>query len=78
MHQPDFVLLPELAVMSLTIGEMVLKPEFRRQAGKQKSNNLARNGLAFLCKPSIAVGTGSRGGALLGRPTPPGHWPVWG
>jgi DNA invertase Pin-like site-specific DNA recombinase len=31
-----------------------------RPACKQKSNHLARNGLAFLCKPSIAVRTGSR------------------
>jgi hypothetical protein len=29
-------------------------------ANRQKSNHLAQNGLAFLCKPSIAVRTGSR------------------
>src|ERR1700722_16413895 len=30
------------------------------QASKQKSNHPAQNGLAFLCKPSIAVRTWSR------------------
>src|SRR5947207_1882985 len=34
-------------------------------ASNKKSNHLAQNGLAFRYKPSIAVGTGSRSGALL-------------
>ena len=38
----------------------VVEREFLEPASEQKSNHLARNGLAFPCKPSIAVRTGSR------------------
>jgi hypothetical protein len=49
------------------------KSQFHQAVSKQKSNHLARNRLAFLSKPSIAVRTGSRLKRAFG-PSPAGSF----
>jgi hypothetical protein len=49
------------------------KSKFRQAVSKQKSNHLARNRLAFLSKPSIAVRTGSHLKRAFG-PSPAGSF----
>ena len=41
-------------------GVQLQNRNFDRPISTKKSNHLARNGPAFLCKPSVAVETGSR------------------